>query len=391
MVTEEAPAAGLPALVARARALAEVLLALEPELVETGEIPKAALPALQESGLLGLTLPERHGGLGRDILASVSVHAELCRVPAVFLREFRTAAGAGTRMLLNHGSRQQQDRWLPDIAAGRVLAGFALSEPHAGSDAAAIRTVATRVPGGWRLDGVKPYIARDVGVISVLAYTDRAAGAKAGVSAFLVEPSAPGLRFGPVTKTMAFEPDYVAPLYLENCFVPESALIGTAGQGFVYAMECLDENRLNIAAAALAQADFALKLSAGHARSRQAFGQSLSEFQAVEHMIAQMMVDVEVSRTVLFEAARSHAGGARSRVLTPIVKLFCTEAAGRVVDTALQIHGGTGYCRGNPIERLYREVRLLRIVEGASEVQKNIIARAGLKSLLAGATGDPGR
>ncbi len=356
--------------------VADRLLTCESEFIESGEVPADVLPALRESGLLGLTLPAEYGGLGRGIRASVAVHARLCRLPGVFLREFRTATGAGTRILVNHGSTSQKERWLRVIARGEILTGFALTEPHAGSDAAALRCEARPVAGGWLLNGVKSYIARDASLVTVLARTGFDSRGRGEVSAFLLETHSAGVRFEGNIKTMAFDPDYISTMVLEDCFVPDEALIGEVGKGFSYAMECLDENRLNIAASALAQADYAFELSLDYSGEREAFGQPIGAFQAIAHMLADMYTDCEVARTLVFDAASRHERGERSRTLSPVVKLFCTEGAGRVVDRAVQIHGGAGFCRSYPVERLYREVRLLRIVEGTSEIQRNIIARA---------------
>lgn len=368
--------AGLEALQEQARALCVDLLALEPELVETGQVPSAVLDRVRGSGLLGLTLPREFGGLGRGVLASVIVHLELCRVPALFLREFRTAVGAGTRILVNHGSAEQKRRYLPAIAEGSVVSAFALSEPHAGSDAAAIASTAVAVEGGgYRLEGTKAYISRDAGLITVLAYTDREAGPRGGISAFLVESGAPGIGYGDTpVRIMTFGPDYLFDLEIRDCVVGPEALIGEEGLGFRYAMECLDENRLNIAAGALAQADYALHLARSHAAQRKAFGQTLGDMQAIQHLLAEMATELHVARTALLDAAARFEAGERARHLCPMIKLFCTEVAQRIVDKAVQIHGGAGYRRDYPVERLYRDVRLFRLVEGASEIHKNIIA-----------------
>jgi acyl-CoA dehydrogenase len=246
------------------------------------------------------------------------------------------------------------------------------------------------VSGGWLLNGVKSYIARDAALITVMARTGSDPQDRGTVSAFLVESGSPGLRFEGRVKTMAFDPDYIATMYLENCFVADDALIGEAGRGFSYAMECLDENRLNIAAAALGLADYAFELALDYASSREAFGQTIGSFQAIGHMLADMSTDCEMSRTALFDAAQRYHHGERSRTLAPMIKLFCTEAAWRVVDKAVQIHGGAGFCRDHPVERMYREVRLLRIVEGTSEIQRNIIARALLSRAPKPAPASPG-
>lgn len=359
------------------REVVQQLLAYEPELVETGEVPEAVEEQLRDLGYMGLTLPEEYGGLGLGALGSAVVLSELGRLPMSFFASVRSAVSIGTRAILYHGTEEQKSRWLPAIAAGKAIPCFALTEPNAGSDAAGIQATAVRSGDHYILNGVKQFITNGhrADVMVVMAYTDRSKGPRGGMSAFLVERDTPGLQIGKVQKTMAGSPEHQCELVFNDCAVPAANLLGEEGRGFYYAMETLDEGRLHIAAVAVGQAELALEQAIEYARNRKAFGRPIGDFQALRHYLADMATDIYAARSMLFDAAERYDQGEKISKECSMVKLFCTEMAWRAVDKALQIHGGMGYTREMPVERLYRDVRLLRIVEGTSEIQRNVIAK----------------
>jgi len=357
--------------------LVATLLRYEREWAQTGLVPAVVDQQLAQLGYLGLTIPEEYGGLGLGALGAAIVLAELGRLPMAFYARVRGAAGIGTRILLRHGSEGQRRRWLPAIARGEVTTAFALTEPDAGSDVAGIKTMAVRDGDCYRLNGTKTYITNGhvADLVTVLAYTDRQQGPRGGMSAFLVEKGTLGFRVSALLKTMAGEPDVQAELVFEDCRIPAENLLGQEGKGFYYAMECLEEGRLQLSGVALGQGEFGLEEAVRYSRQRVAFGRPIAAFQAIQHMVADMATELYAAREMLIDAAWRYDQGERVPARAAMVKLFCTEVAWRVVDRALQIHGGLGYIKGIPVERLYREVRLLRIVEGTSEIQRNIIAR----------------
>jgi alkylation response protein AidB-like acyl-CoA dehydrogenase len=281
----------------------------------------------------------------------------------------RNNAGFGTRILQRRGSTAQKGRWLREIASGKVRTAFALTEPGAGSDAAAITTRAERRGNGYVLNGTKQYISNgeNADLVTVIAYTDPAKGRR-GITAFLVEKGTPGLEVARVERTMAGPPDYVAQLTFTDCLVPRDAVIGEEGKGFYYAMENLNEGRTYVSALAVGMAHCALEDALAYAKQRVAFGQALAEFQAVRHVLADSATEIHAAQLMLHDAATRQDSGGNPAQQCAMAKLFATEMAGRVIDRSLQVHGGYGYLRGTRVERLYREVRLLRIVEGASEM-----------------------
>lgn len=277
------------------------------------------------------------------------------------------------------GSGEQRERWLPEVAAGRAIAGFAMTEPEAGSDVGAIATTARREGDSWVLDGVKSFIS-NAGIADfycVFASTDRAKGAR-GVACFLVPAETPGLRF--VAPYVLSEPHPLGELAFERCRVPASALLGSEHEGFKLGMRSLDLLRPTVAAAACGMAARALEEAIAHARSRRQFGAPLADFQLVQAKLARMATDLVASRLLTFRAAwERDRGAARVTREAAMAKLFATEAAQRIVDDAVQIFGGRGVLATSIVDRLYRAVRGLRIYEGTSEIQHLVIARELLK------------
>ena len=329
--------------------------------------------AMGEDGLLDLAVPQpgtrldvRSLCLLRDILGR---HAGLA--------DFAFAMqGLGTGAITLFGTDAQRAQWLPPVRAGTSLAAFALSERDAGSDVAALATTARRDGDAWVLDGEKTWISNGgiAGHYVTFARTGEAPGTR-GLSAFIVPANAPGLSIAARIDTIAPHP--LATLRFENCRVPDANLIGTPGQGFRIAMSVLDVFRSTVGAAALGLARRALDEALRHARSRTLFGAPLSDLQMTQAALADMATEVDAAALLVYRAAwTKDAGADRVTREASMAKLYATEAAQRVVDRAVQIHGGLGVTKGNKVEELYREVRALRIYEGASEVQRIVIARA---------------
>jgi acyl-CoA dehydrogenase len=287
--------------------------------------------------------------------------------------------GLGTGSILLHGTEAQKSRFLPDVRAGTSLAAFALSEPDAGSDVAAMSCAATRTNAGWRLDGEKTWISNGgiAGHYVVFARSGEAPGTR-GISAFIVPADAPGLAIAERIEVIAPHP--LARLRFENCVLDDGALLGEPGQGFKIAMQTLDIFRPTVGAAALGFARRALDEAVARARERPMFGRTLADLEATQAKLAEMAMAIDAAALLVYRAAwMRDATGQRITREAAMAKLFATEAAQRVIDKAVQIFGGLGVAKGNVAEGLYREIRALRIYEGASEVQKLIIARTLLQ------------
>lgn len=364
------------------RELVTELLTYEPEFHNTGKVPHAVTDALRRQGYYGMSFPEEFGGTDLGPLASAVVQAELSRLPPDFWTEMRALLGPASKTLLKHGTPQQKNCWLPAMVSGECPVAFALTEADCGSDVGAMRTRALRDGDSWVLNGTKIFIsnANNAKLTTVYAYTDRAAGIKNGISAFLVAAGTPGFRVSRMIPLMGTCVDGVGELVFDNCRVPLENLIGEEGKAFGYAMEGLNEGRIAIGAKALGMGELALEIALDYAKQRMAFGHPIADFQAIQHMLADMAVEMYAARQMVLEAAWRLERGEANAQKCSMVKLFCSEAAGRVIDKALQIFGGSGYCRGMIIERLYRDVRVLRLYEGSSEIQRNQIARHLLRA-----------
>lgn len=344
------------------------------EIDERAAFPRRQLGELGELGMLGANLPEEWGGAGISapaLLRAVELVASGCGSTVSAL----TAHYLCTDSILVGGNDEQRGRWLPKAADGSVLGAFALTEPTAGSDPADMKTTARRVEDGWHLKGSKCFISNggEADIIVVYSVTDAAAGHR-GVSAFLVERGTPGLQAGPPEKTMGLRGGHVFTLHFD-CVLPEEALLGgVTGQGFKTAMKTLDNGRVEVAAMCLGIAGEAMRLAADYARERVIGGEALSEKQGIRWMLADMALDLQSARLLALEAARQRELGLRFSGAAAMAKLAASEMAARVTDQALQIHGGYGYTRDLPLERFVRDVRIMRIYEGSSEIQRNIIA-----------------
>lgn len=337
------------------------------------------LPAMAEMGLLGMNLPETKGGIGLSgpaLYAAVEAVAGACGSTASML----TAHFLATDSLLLGADDALQARILPDAAAGKTLGAFALTEPQAGSNPADMTTYAIREGDGYRIKGSKCFIsnAGEADFIVVYAKTDRDAGAR-GVSAFVVEPkTTEGVDIGPNERTMGLRGGHVFGITFD-CWVPEDNCIGAEGTGFRTAMKVLDNGRIEVAAQATGIASAALEMAISYAKERKVGGHPIADFQGLQWMLADSATDLAAARALAMQAAVKRGTGARYSSESAFAKLFASEAAWRIADRALQIHGGYGYTRDLPLERYMRDLRIFRIYEGSSEIQRNIIARSLLK------------
>jgi alkylation response protein AidB-like acyl-CoA dehydrogenase len=345
--------------------------------------PADELRRLGELGFCGMLIPEEWGGAGTDTLSYVLMLEEVARVDASVAVTLSVTNSVVAWPLWRHGTEEQKRRWLPQLARGEILGAFCLTEPGAGSDAAGIRCQARREGDAYILNGTKSWVtnAGHAGLYLVFAKTDPEAGAR-GVTAFLIEPTAPGFRIARLEDKMGLRLSTSGELVLENCRVPADQRLGEEGAGLKIALQALDGGRVGIAAQAVGLAQGALELAVAYARQRQAFGRPIAEFQAIQWKLADMRMMVEAARLLTWRAAwvRDH-GGAPLGLCASQAKLYASETANRVVYEAVQIHGSAGYSRESEIERLYRDARVLTIYEGTSEIQRMVIAR----HLLAGA------
>lgn len=364
-----------------ARFVRDRLMPNEQRLDETGAIPDDIVAEMRALGLFGLTIPEEYGGLGLTSEEEMLVVMELCKTSPVFRSMIGTNNGIGSQGIIIAGTEEQKRKYLPLLASGALIASFALTEPEAGSDAAALRTTSVRRGDHYVLNGTKRYItnAPYAGLFTVLARTG-GPGAS-GVSAFLVEADTPGLRRGKPERKMGQAGSQVCDVIFEDCAVPASALLGQSeGMGFKIAMKVLDKGRLHLAAVCTGVANRMLQLALDYARERHQFGRPIAEFQLIQAMLAESQSELLAARGMLLEAARARDLGREISTEAACAKLFASEMCGRVADRAVQIFGGAGYMAEYGIERYYRDVRLFRIFEGTSQIQQLVIAKNMLKN-----------
>lgn len=368
---------------ADAEALADVRAAARTHLVPlveegpAGRVNRSLVQGLATCGFLGRIFPGRTGGTGPD--EGVSAH-ELCLLREAIAAECPPAEtalavqGLGGYPILQAGRPEQVERWIPALAHGRAVAAFALTEPGAGSDAAALALRAEPAGRGWQLTGEKIWIsnAPDADVYTVFARTTPDAGAR-GVTAFVVPRTSPGLTGEPLAMVAAHA---IGRLTFDGVEVGEDQVLGEVDGGFRVAMGTLDRFRPSVGAAAVGMGQAALEAACAHADARESFGQPIREFQAVSHALAEMATKLEAARLLVYRAAAvQDAGAVRPTLSAAMAKLYATEVAQQVIDAAIQVHGAAGLEAGNLLAELYTEVRALRIYEGTSEIQRTIIAR----------------
>jgi len=339
--------------------------------------PAQALKELGALGALGMTVPEEWGGAGMDYRALVLALEEIAAGDGATSTIVSVQNSLACGITLKYGTAAQKERWLKPLARGEALGCFCLTEPHTGSDAAAIRTRADRVGDGFVLNGVKQFITtgQHADVAIVLAVTDRAAGKK-GISCFLVPTATPGYVVARLEEKMGQKASDTAQILFEDCRVPASALLGAEGEGYRIALSNLEAGRIGIAAQAVGMARAALEAAVRYARDRVTFGVPIIEHQAVAFRLADMATQLDAARLLVWHAAELKDAGRPCLKEASMAKLFASEMAEKVCSDAIQIHGGYGYVSDFPVERIYRDVRVAQIYEGASDIQRMVIGRA---------------
>lgn len=359
-----------------ARTIAEEkILPVRAALDEKEEFPWAIMKDLADTDMFRVFIPEEYDGLGGGCLELCLVVEELSRVcPGVAI----SYAGSllGSFALLEYGDQAQKRKYLPDIASGKRLAAFAVTETEAGSDIGNIKTTATRTDAGYLINGTKQFITNggEADLYTIIALTDQAKGAR-GASTLLVEKDTPGFSFGRKEKKMGIRASATRELVFENCLVPAENIIGREGMGFIMTVRLFDFTRPGIAAQAVGIAQGALEASVDYAKQRIQFGHPIISFQAVQHMLANMAIDVEAARALVYAVARAIDSGAKGfGKESAMVKVFASDMAMRVTTDAVQVLGGVGYMRDYPVEKMMRDAKITQIYEGANQVLRNVIA-----------------
>ncbi len=365
-----------------ARFVRERLVPAEAEVAETDAVPPAVVAEMRRLGLFGMTIPEAHGGLGLGMSEEAQVLFELCQTSPAFRSVHGTNNGIGSQGIVIDGTEEQRRKYLPRLAAGEIIASFALTEPNAGSDAASLKTTARWAGNGWVLNGTKRFItnAPEASLFTVMARTDPENKGAGGISAFLVEAPNPGLKLGKPDRKMGQRGAHTCDVIFEDCRVPAEALLGgREGQGFKTAMKVLDRGRIHIAAVCIGVAERLIRDMVRYAKDRVQFGQPIGEFQLVQAMLADSRAEAYAARCMVLDAARRKDAGESISTEASCCKYFASEMVGRVADRAVQIHGGSGYIADFGVERFYRDVRLFRLYEGTSQIQQLVIARNMLR------------
>ena len=361
----------------------ERLQPIERQVERDDAIPKFVIDEMAALGFFGLPFPEEYGGAGAGDLGYCLALEEFGRTSAAFSNLIGAHTSIGSMSIFLGGTAEQKRRYLPDLTAGRRIAAFSLTEPSSGSDAASIQTTATKRGERWYLNGTKIWVTNGpiADVIVVYAANDRSKGARGGITAFIVEKRFVGFRVGKVDDKMGLRGSSTGELVFEDCDVPaENVLGGEVGSGFRTALGALDIGRVSLAAGAVGASQHLLDLAVAHAKRRTQFGKPIAANQAIQWMLADSAVEIHAARLMVYDAACKLDRGKRASLEAAMVKVYASEMANRVADRVLQIHGGMGYMKDSPVERAYRDARILRIYEGTSEVQRMIIAEELLKN-----------
>jgi len=353
----------------------EKILPVRAELDEKEEFPWEIMKVLAGTDLFGVHIPEEYGGLGGGVLDLCLVVEELSRICSGVAVSY-AASALGSFTLLEYGTESQKRKYLPDIASGRKLAAFALTEATAGSDASNIKTTATRTNGGYTLNGTKQFITNggEAELYTIIALTDKTKGPR-GASAILVEKGTLGFSFGRKEKKLGIRASATRELVFEDCFVPEENRLSREGMGFIMTMKLLDRSRPGLGAQALGLAQGALEAATDYARKRIQFEHPIIAQQAVQQMLADMAIQVEAARALVYAAARMIDSGVKDFTQdSAIAKVFASDTAMKVTTDAMQIFGGVGYMRDYPIEKMFRDAKITQIYEGSNQVLRNAIA-----------------
>lgn len=350
------------------------------EIEEKDEMPRDLIDKARELGLFGLTIPEEYGGIGLDLAGKCAVEEEMGKTNYGFATVIGNHTGISTTGIVALGTAEQKEKYLPRMASGEWIGAFALTEPQAGSDPAALRTRAVKKGDSYTLNGEKIYITNAglANVFTVMAITDPSKGIK-GISSFIVERDFPGFSIGKNELKMGMHGCTTAPLAFNDCVVPAANLLGQEGMGYVQALKTLTAGRVTVSARCCGMMDKLIDQCVDYMKIRSQGGKKLAEYQGLQWMLADMSVARDAARGLTSRAIDALMRGERGTMEASAAKLFSTEALAKVVDCAVQIHGGMGYMREMGIETTYRDARIVRIYEGSSEIQRNIIAGQLLK------------
>jgi len=347
---------------------------------KTKEFPAENLKKLGELGLMGMMVPPEYGGSGADTVSYVLALAEVayaCAATAVVMSVHNSIV---CESILRSGTEDQKKNYLPRLASGEILGAFALTEPNAGSDPSRQTTKAVFDGDSYVLNGTKRFTTtgKNAGIIIVTAKTDEEARHK-GISAFLIEQGTPGLKVGPLEDKMGLRASDTVDLIIEDCRIPAANRLGNEGDGFLIAMTGLDGGRIGIAAQSVGVAKAAFDAAVQYSREREQFGQSISKFQGLRWMIADMATEIEAARLMMLSAAEMKDNGENYTLQASMAKLYASEMVNRITPKAIQIHGGYGFTKEYPVERYYRDARVFTIYEGTSEIQRVVISNQILK------------
>ena len=342
---------------------------------KTKEFPVDNLKKLGELGLMGMMVPPEYGGSGADTISYVVALAEVayaCASTAVVMSVHNSIV---CESILRSGTEDQKKKYLPKLASGEILGAFALTEPNAGSDPSSQTTKAVFEGDRYVLNGTKRFTTtgKNAGLVIVTAKTDETARHK-GISAILVERDTPGLTVGPLEDKMGLRASDTADLIFEDCQIPAENRLGNEGDGFLIAMTGLDGGRIGIAAQSVGVAQAAFDASVQYAREREQFGQSISKFQGLRWIVADMATEIEAARLMMLSAAEMKDNGENYTLQASMAKLFASEMVNRITAKAVQLHGGYGFTKEYPVERFYRDARVFTIYEGTSEIQRVVIS-----------------
>jgi len=352
---------------------------------ESEEFAWEIMKVLSGSDIFGIYIPEAYGGLGGGVMELCLATEELSRACGAMALGFAGTA-LGTYPILLYGNEEQKKKYLPDIAKGKKLAAFCITEAEAGSDAGSIRTTARKDGDHYLLNGTKQWITNggEAEVYTVIAITDKAKGAR-GASAFIVEKGTKGLDFGKKEKKLGIRASATREVIFTDCRIPKENILGKEGMGFIVAMKTFDNSRPGVAAQALGIAQGAYDLAIDYARKRIQFGQPISSFQAIQHMLADMATQIEAARALVYSTARMVDSGAKSVAKeSAMAKLYASDVAMKVTVDAVQIFGGYGYMRDYPVEKFMRDAKITQIYEGTNQIQRNVIASHLIKESMKG-------
>jgi len=353
----------------------EKIVPVRAELDEQNKFPRDIMKAIAQADLYALFIPEEYGGLGKKSLELCITVEELSKACVGVATTYASSA-LGTYPILLYGSEEQKKKFLPDVATGKSLVAFGLTEANAGSDASGIQTTAKLEGNEYVLNGTKQWITNggEAELYTIIAITDKSKGPR-GASAFIVEKGTPGFTFGKKENKMGIRASSTTELIFNNCRIPKENLISKQGMGFIIAMKTLDSSRTGVGAMGVGVAQGAIDESISFAKSRVQFGQPITSFQAIQHMFADMQTQTEAARALVYSVARFIDSGAKdfSRA-SAMAKLFGTDVSMKVTTDAVQIMGGSGYMKEYPVEKMMRDAKILQIFEGANQIQRNVIA-----------------